>query len=167
MAIESKATLDFKGLKVEVPGAYSRFTRAIIDAFYGTKLVFRDYKDKEAATRKLSKRSIGADYDPANPEHVAQWESYKVAHETNQDVTPEEVSWRPTVDEFFWDGQQTEGELLQEREVQLSSEIALGFAAQALTGPLPQQPKDALEALTAQAYLAAIATGEFPEAKAV
>ena len=167
MAIESKATLDFKGIKVEVPGAYSRFTRAIIDAHSGTKLVFRDYKDKAAATRKMSERSIGADYDPTNPAHVAQWEAYLSKPGPNPPATPEEAQWRPTVLEQYWDGQATEGELLQEREVKLSSEIALAFAAHALVGELPQQPKDALEAMTAQAYLAAIATGQFPEAKAV
>jgi hypothetical protein len=165
LAIESKATLDFKGIKVDVVGAYSRFTRAIIDVFSGTKLVFRDYKDKDAATRKMSKRSIGVDYDQANPDHVAQYEAAGSPDLSELDANGK--PWRATEIEEYWDGNQTEGELLQEREVQLSSEIALAFAAQALTGTLPQQPKDALEMLTAQAYLAAIATGEFPEAKAV
>jgi hypothetical protein len=162
MAIESKATLDFKGLKVEVTGAYSRFVRAVVDAFYGTKLIFRD---KEAAKKKLSKRSIGVTYDPENPDHVAQYEAAGSPDLSELDAHGN--PWRATETEEYWDGKSTDGELLQEREVQLSSEIALAFAAQALTGPLPQQPKDALEALTAQAYLAAIATGEFPEAKAV
>lgn len=165
MAIESKATLNFRGLLVPVEGAYSRFVRAVIDSFYGTKLVFRDYKNSLDAQRKLSRRTVAATYDPNNPDHVAQYEAAGSPDLSELDAHGN--PWMATGSEEYWDGEQTEGEMLQEREVQLSSEIALAFAAQALTGPIPQQPKDALEALTAQAYLAAIATGEFPEAKAV
>lgn len=165
MAIISTATLDFKGLQVPVVGAYSRFQRAVIDAFSGTSLFFKDYKDAASAKRILDKRSVGAVYDPNNPDHVAQYEA--AGSPDFKELDAHGNPWQPTILEEYWDGQKCVGEALQEREIKLPSEIALAFAAHALVGDLPKVPAGALEALTAQAYLAALATGEFVDAVAV
>lgn len=171
MAVESKVKIDYKGLEVLAPAAYSRFLRAIIDAVSGTELVFADYPSAEAATKIMSKRPAAVDYDPGNPVQKAQYEEemakYVAAGNLQLWESAASQSWRPTVAEEYWDGKTTVGEALQEREVPLPSDIALAFAAQALVGELPREPKDALEMLTAQAYLAAIAAGAFVDAKAV
>lgn len=165
MAIKSTANLDFKGLSVPVPGAYNRFQKAIIDAYYGTSLHFKVYKDAASAVRVLDKRSVGAVYDPNNPDHVAQYEA--AGSPDLNELDAHGNPWQPTVSKEYWDGQKCVGEALQEREIKLPSEIALAFAAHALVGDLPKVPASALEALTAQAYLAALATGEFVDAVAV
>lgn len=165
MAIKSKTVLDFKGMQVSVDGSYSRFKKAEIDTVEGTKLVFLDFKDQASAQPKLDtkKRVLTPDFDPNNPEHVEKWEAAGSPDPNELDAHGN--GWKPTFYEDYqeWDGRSYVGEILQTREILLSTELAMAFAAKALQGDLPKTPTDAIDALKAQAYLAALASGEFTD----
>ncbi len=169
--IESKITLRAKvgaiETKAEIPGGVSRFLRLEVHATNGTSIFFRDYASAEAAKKVLTQQyeDQAIDYDPNNEEH----ERSRVANNISKEDAIKhdwKLNERRLVREF-WDGQQTVEPMLQEREVKLSTELALQLAASALKGVIPEQPTNALSAMIAQAYLAAVATGEFPEARAV
>lgn len=169
--IESKLTLRAKvgsiDTMAEVPGGVSRFLKLEVHATSGTSIFFRDYSSAEAAEKVLSEEweELEIDYDPSNEEHER--------IRTTNNISKEDAikhGWklasRRLVREY-WDGYKTVEPPLQEREVKLTTELALQLAASALKGVVPDQPSNALAAMISQAYLAAVATGEFPDARAI
>lgn len=172
MAIESDVSLTSMP-KVKNPGTYSRAVESRTKIFSDkptTVIVVKDWEDKDAAQKVLSKRSVGVAYDPSNPDHVTQWqknggldaEGNEVAYDPN-DLDANGNPWKPTVLEEYWDGSQTVKPPFQTREIELPLELALAVAKKAVTGKPLEKPQDSLEAMTAQTYLALMSLPEFGE----
>ena len=167
MPIQSKVKIE--GFKSPIPGVFSRVIGANINTQTGqTILKIRDWADAEAGQKVLDKFETPIPdpaYDSKNPRHVEIWEAAGRPSLTALDAHGEK--WRPTLGltqvEYKWDGEKTAEKPLQDREIVLPIELSLAVAAQALEGATPREPANALEAMTAQLYLAAMATGKFEE----
>lgn len=171
MPIQSKVKIP--GFKSAISGVFSRVIEATINTQTGqTTLKIRDWADAEAGQKVLDKFEVpipDPEFDPANPRHVEIWEAAGKPDLEKLDAHGDK--WKPTLGlsrtEYRWDGEKTVEKPLQDREIALPLELSLAVAAQALEGDTPREPANALEAMTAQLYLAAMATGKFDEPVAV
>ena len=128
-------------------------------------LVVDDYANKADAEPVYKSRAIshGVPFDPSNPLHVAQWESYLAAPGPNPPKSPEEAEWQPTEtrEEEWWDGDTVDEPINRGREVELSKELALAVIGYNVDG----QP-DAADNLVKKLYQAAMAQpGAFVDPK--
>lgn len=170
MPIQSKVKI--AGFKSPIPGVFSRVVEAKIDTQSGlTTLKIRDWADAEAGQKVLSRIETPIPdpaYDSKNARHKEIWEAAGRPSLTTLDAHGEK--WKPSLGlksvEYRWEGKTAEAPL-QDREIVLPLALSLAVAAQALEGDTPREPANALEAMTAQLYLAAMATGKFEEPVAV
>lgn len=171
MPIQSKVVLP--GWESAIPGVFSRVIGVNINTqTCVVTLKIRDWATKNAAQKILTKKEDplpDPDFDPNDPVHVAQWEAAGSPDPKALDVHGNK--WKPSLGlvsvSYFWDGEKTAQPYLQEREIILSHELALAVATHSVAGDTPKPPADALESMTAQLYLAAMATGKFEEPEAV
>ena len=155
--------------KVKNPGTYSRAVESRTKIFSDkptTVIVVKDWEDQDAAQKVLSKRSVGVAYDPSNPDHVTQWQKNggldAEGNEVAYDPTVLDAHgnpWMPTVLEEYWDGNQTVKPPFQTREIELPLELALAVANKSVPGTPLDPPKNPLDEMTAQLYLALIQVG--------
>jgi len=167
MTIESDASLQSMP-KVKNQVTYSRAVESRTKIFSDkptTVIVVKDWEDKEAAQKVLSKRSVGVAFDPKNEAHVAQYEAAGSPDLSELDAHGN--PWRATELEEYWDGNQTVKPPFQTREIELPLALALAVANKSVPGTPLDQPKNPLDEMTAQLYLALIQVGVGENMKSV
>ena len=176
MAIESDVALTAMP-KVKNPGTYSRAVESRTKIFSDkptTVIVVKDWEDVAAAQKVMSKRSVSVPFDPSNESHVSQWkrmggidgEENEVAYDPTV-LDTHGNPWMPTVLEEYWDGSQTVKPPFQTREIELPLELALAVANKSVPGTPLDPPKNPLDEMTAQLYLALIQVGVGENMKSV
>lgn len=167
MAIESDVALQSMP-KVKNPGTYSRAVESRTKIFSDkptTVIVVKDWEDKDAAQKVMSKRSVGVPFDPNNEAHVVQYEAAGSPDLSELDAHGN--PWMATDLEEYWDGNQTVKPPFQTREIELPLELALAVANKSVPGTPLDAPKNPLDEMTAQLYLALIQVGVGENMKSV
>jgi len=170
MAIENK--LKIKGFPVAIPGVYSRVVGANINTQLAkVSITVKDWASKDAAKKVLDdkKRMVATEYDENNADHVARYEVLF----PDKDARPDPLvldaygkKYQFTDYEAYqeWDGQKTVEPSINDRTIELPTELALAVAQMAVPGVNPGKQ---IDDMVSQLYRAAILSGEFEDAVSV
>lgn len=167
MAIESKVKI--KGFPVEIPGVYSRVVRAVVDTQLAkVTLQVKEWASKAAAKKVFDEKTllVVTEYDPNNPNHVARYEEMFPDPEKRQDpLVLDDQGKRFKFTDYKkymeWDGTKTAESPINERTIELPTELALAVAQMAVPG---KNPGKQVDDMVSQLYRAALLTGEFVDA---